>query len=171
MIGGDLREEINKRLTLNWLIQGAAQHAGMTLHHLMRDEINAIDPELLRLYDQYALINLLQYWHLTGALLLGWPPRFWKRASSRKGHPFFGHPILSRHGGMLAEAGRRRALDRCKEKGVARLPVLFSLQVTAVVGALRQWEMLYRWALIELAKQSAVTVWGIPIDRLDADLT
>src|SRR3954451_8004211 len=91
MSEGLLRDEINKRLTLNWLIQGAAQHAGMTLHHLVRDEINAIDPRLIRLYDQYALINLLQYWQFEGALLLGWPPRFWRRASSRKRHPFFGH--------------------------------------------------------------------------------
>ena len=36
-----LRDQINKRLTLNWLIQGAAQHAGMTSHHLVRDELDA----------------------------------------------------------------------------------------------------------------------------------
>ena len=44
MNDGGLRDEINKRLTLNWLIQGAAQHAGMTFHHLVRDELDALDP-------------------------------------------------------------------------------------------------------------------------------
>src|SRR5713226_5274533 len=88
--------EIQKRLTLNWLIQGAAQHAGMTFHHLVRDELDALDPRLLLLYDQYALINLLQYWHAEGALLLGWPPRFWRSAASDPRHPFFAHPLLSR---------------------------------------------------------------------------
>src|SRR6266851_1045136 len=79
MTDEDLRGEINKRLTLNWLIQGAAQHAGMTFHHLVRDELDALDTGLLQLYDQYALINLLQYWRAQATLVLGWPPRFWRR--------------------------------------------------------------------------------------------
>jgi hypothetical protein len=166
-----LRDEINKRLTLNWLIQGAAQHAGMSFHHLVRDELDALDPNLIRLYDQYALINLLQYWHVEAILLMGWPPRFWRRASSNQNHPFFAHPLLSRFGGVLAAAGRQRALDRCKEKEVTRIPILFSRQVVTLVGRLRTFEAPHRQRLIELAKESASTVWGIPIDRLDADLT
>src|SRR4051794_9577939 len=106
----ELRGEINKRLTLNWLIQGAAQHAGMTAHHLVRDQLDALDPRLLRLYDQYALINLLQYWHADAALIFGRPSRFWRRAASKRRHPFFAHPLLSKFGGMLAAAGRQRAL-------------------------------------------------------------
>src|SRR4051794_19419385 len=117
----DEQLEIQKRFTLNWLIQGAAQHAGMTSHHLARDELNAIDPRLLRFYDQYALINLLQYWRRDAILLLGWPPRFWRRAATKRSHPFFGHAPLSKYGGMLAEAGRQRALERWKEKGFMRM--------------------------------------------------
>ncbi len=166
-----LRDEINKRLTLNWLIQGAAQHAGMTFHHLVRDEIDALDPRLLRLYDQYALINLLQYWHGDAVLLFGWPPRFWKRAASKRTHPFFAHPLLSRFGGMLAAAGRQRALERCEGKGLARVPFLFSVQAAGVVARLRASEAPHWSRLIELAKKPASLVWGIPIDRLDGDLT
>ncbi len=117
----DCRLEIQKRHTLNWLIQGAAQHAGMTFHHLVRNELNALDPRLLRYYDQYALINLLQYWQPTCGLIFGWPPRFWRQAASKRRHPFFRHPLLSKYGGMLVEAGRQRALARCKEKGLTRL--------------------------------------------------
>ena len=82
MTDGVLQDQIQKRLTLNWLIQGAAQHAGMTFHHLVRDELNALEPGLLQLYDQYALINLLQYWRAQATLVLGWPPRFWRQAAS-----------------------------------------------------------------------------------------
>jgi hypothetical protein len=166
----ELRGEINKRLTLNWLIQGAAQHAGMTFHHLVRDELDALDPRLLRLYDQYALINLLQYWHADAALLLGWPPRFWRRAGSDPRHPFFAHPLLSRFGGMLATEARRRALDRCKEKRVTRLPILFAFQVVHRVARLQAIEAPHRPKLVELAKKSTSTIWGIPTDRLDGDL-
>ncbi len=167
----DLRDQINKRLTLNWLIQGAAQHAGMTFHHLARDEFNAIDPRLLLLYDQYALINLLQYWKLDAALILGSPRRFWRRAATKRTHPFFAHSLLSRFGGMLAEAARERALERCREKGLTRLPVLFNFQAVYLIERLKSLESRHRPRLSELAKQLASSVWGIPIERLEAELS
>jgi hypothetical protein len=170
MTDGKLRDQINKRLTLNWLIQGAAQHAGMTFHHLVRDELDALDPRLLRLYDQYALINLLQYWHVDAALLLGWPPRFWKNAASKRRHPFFAHPLLAKFGGMLAAAARTRALERSKEKSLTRLPVLFSFQATYLIGRLSVVERPHRQSLVALAQRSAATIWGIPIERLDGAL-
>jgi len=163
--------EIQKRLTLNWLIQGAAQHAGMTFHHLVRDELAALNPGLVQLYDQYALINLLQYWQRSTSLFFGWPPRFWRLAASKRSHPFFGHALLSRHGGMLAETGRQRALERCQEKGFSRLPLAFSSQALFVVGRLRLLEAPYRPRLVGLARQTATMVWGIPQERLDGELT
>jgi hypothetical protein len=168
---GALRDEINKRFTLNWLIQGAAQHAGMTFHHVVRDELEAINPGLVRLYDQYALINLLQYWSLDGAVLIGRPARFWQRAASDPQHPFFGHTVLSRHGGMLAEAARQRGLERCKEKGFWFLRYLFSFQALHVVARLRGAEAGHSQELIRLAKKAVTTVWGISSDRLDAALS
>src|SRR5438105_5459314 len=149
-----LRDEINKRLTLNWLIQGAAQHAGMTFHHLVRDELNALEPRLLRLYGQYALINVLQYWHRDAIIILGWPPRFWRQAASKRSHPFFGHALLAKYGGMLAETARQRALARCKEKGMARFPMAFSFQTLFCVLGLRRHESPHRPRLVELAKKA-----------------
>src|SRR5262245_6114132 len=166
-----LRDEINKRFTLNWLIQGAAQHAGMTFHHVVRDELDAIDPALIPLYDQYALINLLQYWHLDAILLLGWPPRFWRRAASNPKHPFFNHPVLSRHGGALAAAARQRGIERCKEKGFWPLRFFFSLKAAHVVESLRRREAGHSDALIALAKKAVTQVWGISPGQLEAALT
>src|SRR5690349_11795173 len=122
----DERLEIQKRFTLNWLIQGAAQHAGMTFHHVVRDELEALDPELLGLYDQYALINLLQYCQPLVGLIFGRPSTFWKKAASDPKHPFFGHPVLSRYGGVLAVESRHRSLERCKEKGFTALRCMFT---------------------------------------------
>jgi hypothetical protein len=163
--------EIQKRHTLNWLIQGAAQHAGMTFQYLVRDELNALDPRLLTLYDQYALINLLQYWLSDGSLVFGWPPRFWRQASTKPSHPFFGHPLLSKYGGLMAEGGRRRGLERCKEKGLSRIPVLFSLHAQFVMQRLRSLEAPHRPRLAHLAKRTASTVWGIPYEQLDGELS
>jgi hypothetical protein len=163
--------QIQKRLTLNWLIQGAAQHAGMTFHHLVRDELNLINPTLLHLYDQYALINLLQYWQPEAKLLLGSPDRFWKQAATRANHPFYGHPLLSKYGGMLAEVSRQRGLERCKEKGFTRLPIAFSFQAVWVVQRLSMLEAPHRFALAQLGKRTASMVWGIPGERIDGELT
>ena len=136
----DLRNQIHKRLTLNWLIQGAAQHAGMTFHHLIRDEIDALDGRLLGLYDRFALFNLLQYWTLDAALIVGRPRRFWRRAAVNPSHPFFAHPLLSKFGGMLAEAARKRAEERiarptidmdAERARIALLKALIRLQVAS----------------------------------------
>jgi hypothetical protein len=170
MIDPALREEVNKRLTLNWLIQGASQHAGITLHHLVRDELDAIDARLLHMYDQFALVNVLQYWHVDAMLLLGRPGRFWRCAATKPRHPFFAHPLLSQYGGELADASRQRALDRSKGKGLTTLPVVFSFQATYLLGRLRAIESRRRHELIHLAKEAASRVWGIPTDRFDADL-
>ena len=167
----DERLQIQKRLTLNWLIQGAAQHAGMTFHHLVRDELNALSPKLLHFYDQYALINLLQYWQPEGKLLLGSPRHFWRHAATRPGHPFYGHPLLSRYGGMLAETSRQRGLERCREKGFTRLPIAFSFQTVWVMQRLSMLEAPHRFELAELGKRTACMVWGIPPERIDGQLT
>jgi len=165
------QREIQKRFTLNWLIQGAAQHAGMTFHHLVRDELNALDPELLPSYDLYALINLLQYWQPEAKLLLGSPQRFWRNATTKAKHPFYQHPLLSKYGGALAETSRQRGLERCKEKGFAPHPIMFSFRVASVVQRLAKLEEPHRVKLAELAKRTASAVWGIPQQQLDGLLT
>jgi hypothetical protein len=160
----DERLEIQKRHTLNWLIQGAAQHAGMTFHHLVRDELNALDSGLLPYYDQYALINLLQYWFIQSSF--GKPAQFWSQATLDPHHPFYRHPLLSKYGGAFAEVGRRRAIARWKEKG---FPGKF--QILHMVNSLRTMEAPCRPQLVELAKRTASMVWGIPCERLDGELT
>jgi hypothetical protein len=160
----DERLEIQKRHTLNWLIQGAAQHAGMTFHHLVRDELNALNPELLQYYDQYALINLLQYWLVQSSF--GKPAQFWLQATVDPHHPFYGHPLLSKYGGAFAEAGRQRAVARWKEKA---FPGRF--QILHMVNSLRTMETPFRAQLTDLAKRTASMVWGIPCERLDGELT
>jgi hypothetical protein len=167
----EARVEINKRLTLNWLIQGAAQHAGMTAHHLVRDELDDIHPDLVRLYDLYALTNLFQYSSPGAVLLLGWPPHFSKRAASSPSHPFFNHPLLSHHGGTLAAAAMERAVERAKEKGLTGNPSFIPHRLSRELGRVRMIEAGHSDELIELAKQATSMVWGIPADRLDANLS
>jgi len=167
----DLRDEIHKRFTLNWLIQGAAQHAAITLHHLVRDELDSLDPALVPLYDEFALINLLQYWSFDVKLLLGSPSRFWKRAQANPKHMFFGHAVLSRYGGLLAAEANQRGMQRCREKGFRGLLYFFPFRAMSVMGQLGVKESRHAAALANIGKRAVHLAWGIPTDRLEADLT
>lgn len=163
--------EIQKRHTLNWLIQGASQHAGLTLHHLVRDDLNALDARLVRYYDQFALLCLLQYWRGLAVLIVGWPPRFWRKAAQDVTHPFYAHPLLAKHGGALSEVAKQRALARCKEKGFSALPVAFSFQVLSLLKRIRAAEAPHREKLLQLAQSTAATIWGIPRERMEVELS
>jgi hypothetical protein len=165
-----LREEINRRLTLNLLIQGCAEHAFLTSHYIVRDELAAIDPKLLALYDRFAVYGRLQYWTLLGRLIFGSPRRFWKRATKDAAHPFHSHPILSRHGASLAQASRAWAIERGRAKGIARLRVP-SLSMSWLLIRVLSREARHRRRLESLAIRAAATVWGIDEERMDALLT
>jgi hypothetical protein len=109
---------------------------------------------LVRLYDLYALTNLFKYWSPDAVLLLGWPPRFWKRAGSRPSHPFFNHSLLSRYGGTLAAGAKQRAVERAREKGVTGNPSLIPHQVSRDLARVRVIATAYGAELIELAKRA-----------------
>ena len=57
-----LRRAVNRRLTLNLLIQGAAAHGCWTAHHLVADSLSAIDPKLPEIYDRVGPQLNLAYW-------------------------------------------------------------------------------------------------------------
>jgi hypothetical protein len=50
----DIRSEANKRMTMNALSQGHALHSMDSMHHLISQELNEIDPMLLKSYSQFS---------------------------------------------------------------------------------------------------------------------
>jgi hypothetical protein len=54
--------EIDKRITMNSLIHGAAAHQMVTMHHLVKNEITTIDPNLMKMYDQMARASIYTHW-------------------------------------------------------------------------------------------------------------
>ena len=72
---------------------------------------------------------------------------------------------------MLAEISRCRGLERCKEKGFTRLPIVFSFQTLFVVQSLSLLEKPHRLELAQLGKRTASAVWGVPLELLDGLLT
>lgn len=164
-----VRDEINKRLTINWLIQGAAVHAGRTIHHLVREELEACSPALPGLYDRFGVAMQLQYWRGEFALhtAIG---RLFRTIFRRSHDPVPGHVLSARYSAELAEAARVRTLDRAKEKRVTRWPVLFSFYILYLLHRLNWAERQRAPALQQLARKAAAMAFDIPIDRLDAKL-
>ena len=58
----DLQSQINKRITMNLLTQGAAIHNMMSIYHLATEKINSLDPRLLRAYQKLAPGMVSTYW-------------------------------------------------------------------------------------------------------------
>lgn len=166
----DILQEINKRLTMNLLIQGAAAHTFLTAHYLVKDELEAIRPGLAELYDRLVVSAYLAYWIGDVALVHGMPSRFWARAQ-RIGHPFQHHRLLAMHGGELSNASKRYLLARGACKEVVGVPVINSFQMLWLLTRVRWGERRHKQILTKLAKDAACQIWGIEESRLDAALT
>ena len=82
-----LRGQINKRITLNALTQGAALHNMATLHHLVKDELEAISPQLLQLFQQFTGGAVNSYWLLDFASITRAALRNTVVGTSRVEHP------------------------------------------------------------------------------------
>ena len=58
----EMKKEVNKRITLNLLTQGHALHAMDSMHHLVSNELNDIDPQLLNLYTKFSVGSRGQFY-------------------------------------------------------------------------------------------------------------
>tara|TARA_R110000751_G_scaffold45637_2_gene103395 strand:- start:409 stop:2853 length:2445 start_codon:yes stop_codon:yes gene_type:complete len=57
-----LRSQINKRITMNALTQGAAVQNMATIHHLAKERIESLSPGLMQMYDQFSSSSVSMYW-------------------------------------------------------------------------------------------------------------
>ncbi len=163
-------QQVNKRLTLNLLIQGAAAHGFLTAHHLVREQLEQVRPGLTRLYDRFAICGMLNYFIGDIIPLYGFPSWFWSR-THHSGHPFYQHRLLANHGSQLTRASLRYLRERGRRKGVVSVPLLQQVQLYWLAMQLTRAERPYRKELTALAKGVVSVIWGIDEDRLDAEVT
>jgi len=58
----ELKDQINKRILLNCIIQGSSVHSFYTLHHVVKSDIDAVNPKLIPLYDTFAAGSARSYY-------------------------------------------------------------------------------------------------------------
>lgn len=59
-----VQSHIHMRSTINMLTHGAAVHHMLTIHHMIADELNQLDPTLLDMYDKLAAGSTHIYWFM-----------------------------------------------------------------------------------------------------------
>lgn len=57
-----LFDQINKRITLNLLIQGCAINQLLGIHHLVHQELDELNPSLFSMYDKFISGSMYFYW-------------------------------------------------------------------------------------------------------------
>ncbi len=164
------RHLVNKRLSMNLLIQGAAAQAHQTGHHLVRDELNSINTQLLRQYDRAIAGATYSYWRGYVTFVMGDATTFWHTLHQAES-PFFYHRFLRRHGRMLAEAAFASAEKRCLEK---EIPTDMLSMETAIMNDILKAvdiERNHRKRLEQLAVRACSQIIGTPPDLIDASIT
>lgn len=165
-----LHAQLNKRFTLNLLIQGAASHTYLTAHHLVRDDLEAIDTGFVQLYDKMSLNVHLSQWIGDLVFAVGFPKRFW-RTIREPDHPFSGHPFLVKYGQYLSFESKKQTIERAKQKGVAVVPGIQYAQTFWLLGRTVMKEKKHREQLAETAKKATAMIWGISPERLTGRIT
>lgn len=181
-----VQAEINKRMTMNMFVQGAACHAQLTAHHYERERLDGLLPNVVSLlgksprtahinstthfYDVVSAGLLMSQWNSEIAFITGFHSRFWRRTSARK-TMFRNHPLLVQYGEQLANASKESTRQRCQEKGIRPAPLDLTLDLAVMLPGLIEFEMAHQFELVAIAIDITTAVWGIDENLLRAELT
>lgn len=160
-----LQQQVNKRLSLNLLIQGAASHAYLTGHHLVKDELDSISRGLIPLYDKMSVNIQLAQWMSDLVFIVGFPKKFWRTIAEPE-HPFSKHSFLVKHGRDLAYDSKRHTIQYAKKRWVPWLPGLQFAHTHWLLmrTVMKEWN---RWRELEAISKTAISrMWKIEEDRL-----
>lgn len=166
----ELRHLVNKRLSLNILIQGAASHVHLSAHHGVKEKLDAIDPTLVELYDQTIAGATLAYWDGLIRIVYGRGIKFWSKLDHRK-NPFFHHRFLRRHGKSLATIAYQSAVERAQKKQMPASCMALERKLAEVALEVMAREAHSQRALEPIAKDACLQVIDIPRRLLNAEIT
>lgn len=164
------RDQLHKRMTLNLLIQGAAAHTYVTAHHMVADQLEAIQPGIVRLYDKLAVNLHLSQWLGDMFLFLGRPKKFWRRIGEPD-HPFYGHAFLTKHGPRLSRESWQKTVRRARQKGTSSIPGIHYAETFWLLGRTVVKERQHRSQLEQLGVDTTARIWGIEPERLHGTLS
>lgn len=155
---------------MNILIQGAASHVHLSAHHSVKEKLDAVDPELVNLYDLAIAGATLAYWDGLIRYLYGRGMRFWTKLHHPK-NPFFHHRFLRRHGKLLATNAYDAAVARCREKQIIAKGWALEKKLAPIAIEILEREMFNQPKLQSIAKDACLQIIDIPRRLLNAEIT
>jgi len=164
------RQYVNKKLSLNLLIQGAAAHAHWSAHHLVEEELNELEPKLFPLYTEMMTRIRLGYWVGGIPSMMGSPIRFWFQVQEEE-HEFSYHPFFLKHGYKLAIQSKGDAYDRCEKEELATHALMNEVRGLELYQDSLRLELPHQEPLVNIAKQVCCELYGIDRELLLAELT
>lgn len=66
----EMRDEIEKRVILNGLVHGSAMHIWKSVHYIVKEDVDKIDPLLMQLYDVYTSGVGFMMWQMPPAIAM-----------------------------------------------------------------------------------------------------
>ena len=162
--------QLNKRFSLNLLIQGAASHTYLTAHHLVKHELQSIDADLIRIYDKMSVNVHLSQWIGDLVFAVGFPKQFWG-SIDQPDHPFARHPFLVKYGEALSRESKQHTIDLAKQRGVSTVPGIQYAQTIWLLGRTIMKEKHHRIELAKIAESATQMIWGIDPSMLFGTIT
>lgn len=166
----ELKKQINKRLTLNLLIQGAAAHTFTTASHLVKDDLEQLSPGLTELYDRFAISGQLNYCIGDNALMFGRPNKFWGMSWIPQ-KPFRKHRLMAKYGNRLAVESTRYLKKMGRSKRLSTWRFFHWCQFIGLMSKVTMIEKGKQKQLEEIAVKAISEMWQIPIEKLDGKIT
>ncbi|MEM9943717.1 MAG: hypothetical protein AAF939_19295 [Planctomycetota bacterium] len=161
---------VNKRLTMNMFIQGAATEAFIKAHRSVETEIETIEPELLPLYDKMMVSMHLGYWVGSLPLIMGNPVKYFRRLE-RPGNPFRYHRFMLQHGEKIASEARDQVFAEAEQMGLATIGWKNEWAQLQFVCKALELEAPHQLELETIAKNLCVDMYGIDFQLLNGELT
>lgn len=155
---------------MNILIQGAASHMHLSAHHSVKEKLDAVDPNLVDLYDQAIAGATLAYWDGLIRVVYGRGIRFWSKLHRPK-NPFFHHRFLRRHGKSLATEAYQSAISRCKEKQMPTNGLALEGKLAKISLEIMEREINRERPLQSIAKDACLQIIDIPRRLLNAEIS
>ena len=165
-----VQQEINKRLTLNMLIHGAAAHTFVTASHLVQDELEEIAIGLTNAYDQFTIAGQLNYLMGEIAFIFGWPNQFWGFSSIPK-KILQPSQFLRKYTQQLARESKAELIRRAAEKGMKTGRFAVWWAGSTLGNQLIHFEEGFQNELADIATKAVCEIWDFPADKLDAEIT
>lgn len=165
----EVDQQINKRLYLNLLAQGAATDCSLRIDTRFTDHLSSFHDDYRSLYEVVSLSLILSQYQ-TPKFLFGRRDKFWRNVD-RPGQVFANNAVFVRHGHELSKETYIRSVLGMEALGLVKDGDRYHHDIIGRVDAMTAIECEQYGELQDMAVRYVSEEWGIDEERLVGFLT